>query len=172
MQMIARIVGIVVIALAVATGPVLAAGGGGGGSSGGSGGGGGDGGSKSWSDDPNYNQAKALINQGKYAEAIPLLQKAVEAKPQSADAFNYLGYSHRKIGDLEAALKFYQRALELQPRHLGANEYLGELYLEMGELAKAEERLAVLDDACFFGCEAYSELKEAIKDYKNRQGAS
>ena len=171
MQMIARIVGIVVIALAVATGPVLAAGGGGGGGS--SGGGGGDGGgSKSWSDDPNYNQAKALINQGKYAEAIPLLQKAVEAKPQSADALNYLGYSHRKIGEFETAIKYYQRALELQPKHLCANEYLGELYLEMGELAKAEERLAVLDDACFFGCEAYSELKEAIKDYKNRQGAS
>ncbi len=37
---------------------------------------------------------------------------------------------------------------------------------------KAEERLDVLDDACFFGCEEYSKLKELIKDYKNRQGAS
>ena len=169
MAKIIRILGLFVIALAVATGPVLAAGGGGGGSSGGGGDGGG---SNSWSGDPNYNQAKALINQEKYAEAVPYLQKAVEARPQSADAFNYLGYSHRKIGDFDAAMKYYQRALQLQPRHLGANEYLGELYLEMGDLAKAEERLEVLDDACFFGCEEYSELKELIKDYKKRQGAS
>ncbi len=60
----------------------------------------------------------------------------------------------------------------MQPKHLGANEYLGGLYLELGELSQAEQRLAVLDKACFFGCEEYSELKQAIKDYKNRQGAS
>ena len=105
------------------------------------------------------------------AEAIPLLEKVVAARPDSADAYNYLGYSHRKIGEYEAALDAYQRALKLQPRHLGANEYLGELYLELGQLDKAEERLAVLDDACFFGCREYSELKERIADYKKRQGA-
>ena len=157
MASLVRILGLIAIALAVTAGPALSAGGGG---------------SSTPPADPDYSQAKTLIDAGKYADAIPLLQKVVEAKPQSADAFNYLGYSHRKIGDFEAALTYYQRALELQPKHLGANEYLGELYLEMGELAKAEERLEVLNDACFFGCEAYTELKEAIKDYKQRQGAS
>ena len=157
MARLVRILGLIAIALAVTAGPALSAGGGG---------------SSAPPADPDYSQAKTLIDAGKYADAIPLLQKVVEAKPQSADAFNYLGYSHRKIGDFEAAMAYYQRALELQPKHLGANEYLGELYLEMGELAKAEERLEVLNDACFFGCEAYTELKEAIKDYKQRQGAS
>jgi len=159
MANIFRIVGLVVIGLAVAAGPAVAAGGGGGGA-------------KTQPADPNYAQATALIGAGKYSDAIPLLEKVVAAKPESADAFNDLGYSHRKIGQIDAALNYYQRALELQPKHLGANEYLGELYLELGELAKAEERLAVLDKACFFGCEAYSELKQAIKDYKSRQGAS
>jgi tetratricopeptide (TPR) repeat protein len=170
MARLVRLVGLVAIALAVTAGPALSAGGGGG-SSGGSGGGS-AGGSSAKPADPNFSQAVSLIDAGKYADAIPLLQKVIEAKPQSADAFNYLGYSHRKTGDFEAALTYYQRALELQPRHLGANEYLGELYLEMGEVAKAEERLDVLDDACFFGCEEYSELKEAIKAYKTHQGAS
>ena len=132
----------------------------------------GGGGSKAAPPDPNYTKARELIDAERYADAIPLLQKVVDAKPNSADAFNYLGYSHRKIGQIDAAMKYYNRALELQPRHLGANEYLGELYLELGELAKAEERLKVLDKACFFGCEEYSELKQAIKDYKQRQGAS
>ncbi len=155
---IVRIVGLMVIGLAVAAGPAFSAGGGGG--------------SSTPLPDPNYTKARVLIDAGNYSDAIPLLQKVVDAKPNSADAFNHLGYSHRKIGQVDAALENYHRALELQPAHLGANEYLGELYLELGELSKAEQRLAVLDKACFFGCEEYSELKQAIKDYKNRQGAS
>ncbi len=155
-----RIVGLIVIGLIITAGPAFAAGGGGGGST------------KTQPSDPTYTQATALIGAGKYGEAIPLLEKVVAAKPQNADALNDLGYSHRKVGQIDEALKYYHRALELQPKHLGANEYLGELYLELGDLPKAEERLAVLDKACFFGCEAYTELKQAINDYKSRQGAS
>ena len=114
--------------------------------------------------------AVTLIEKGGYAEALPLLEKAVAAEPKNADAYNYLGYSHRKLGDREKAFVFYRKALEIKPRHLGANEYLGELYLEMGELQKAEERLAVLDKACFFGCDEYSDLKEAIEAYKKQTG--
>jgi tetratricopeptide (TPR) repeat protein len=156
MAKLVRFLGLLAIGLALATGPAMAAGGG----------------SKAAPPDPNYAKARALIDAGSYGDAIPFLEKAVTANPKSADAYNYLGYSHRKIGQIDAALENYRRALELQPKHLGANEYLGELYLELGELAKAEERLDVLDDACFFGCEEYSELKELIKDYKKRQGAS
>ena len=112
----------------------------------------------------------ALIEQGKYAEAIPLLRRATAAEPKNADAYNYLGFTHRKLGDREVALGYYQKALDIMPRHLGANEYLGELYLEMGELEKAEERLDVLDWACLFGCEEYTDLKNAIKAYKARRG--
>ena len=156
MAKIVQFVGLVAIGLAVAAGPALSFGGG----------------SSVPPPDPNYTKARSLIDAGSYAEAIPLLEKVVAAQPKSADAFNHLGYSHRKIGQIDAAFRNYQRALELQPKHLGANEYLGELYLELGELSKAEERLDVLDDACFFGCEEYSELKELIKDYKKRQGTS
>jgi len=114
--------------------------------------------------------AVTLIDKWDYAKAIPLLEKVVVAEPKNADAYNYLGYSHRKLGDREKALVFYRKALEIKPRHLGANEYLGELYLEMGELRNAEERLAVLDKACFFGCDEYSDLKEAIEAYKKQAG--
>ena len=63
---------------------------------------------------------------------------------------------------------FYTKALEIKPRHLGANEYLGELYLEQGELEKAEERLAVLDKACFFGCDEFDDLERAIEEYRKQ----
>jgi len=116
--------------------------------------------------DPDYTQAKQLVEAGDYQKAVPLLERSIAANPKNADAYNYLGYSLRKSGDKDAALVNYQKALALEPEHRGANEYLGELYLEIGDLAKAKERLEVLDGACFFGCEEYTDLKEAIKAYE------
>ncbi len=121
--------------------------------------------------DPNYVAAKQLVEDGKYAEAVPLLENVVATDKQNADAFNYLGYSYRQLGDTDSALTYYQTALELEPRHRGANEYLGELYLILGDLPKAQERLDVLDRACFFGCDEYTELKNAIAEYKAKAGS-
>ena len=150
MNCLLRIVGAVVLCLGLAAGSALAAGGG----------------SRSPPKNKDFARGAALVEDGKFAEALPLLQKAVAAEPKNADAYNYLGYSHRKLGDKQAAFAFYQKALDIKPKHRGANEYLGELYLEMGNLKKAEERLKVLDKACFFGCEEYTDLKNAIKAYK------
>jgi Flp pilus assembly protein TadD len=132
---------------------------------------GGGGGDDAKAVDPNFAAAKQMIDDGKYAEAIPLLEKVVAADEENADAFNYLGYSHRQLGNHDAALTHYQAALGLEPSHRGANEYLGELYLTLGQLEKAEERLEVLDSACFFGCEEYTELKNAIAAYKAKLGS-
>lgn len=109
-----------------------------------------------------YKQAKSLIDDDKYSEAIPLLQKLIKDKGAYADALNLLGYSYRKSGDAKTALDYYNQALAMEPKHLGANEYLGELYLEMKQPDKAKERLAVLKNACG-DCEEYEELEDAIK---------
>ena len=76
-----------------------------------------------------------------------------------------MGFSQRKLGDSSTALAYYKRALDLQPNHIGANEYLGELYLELKEPNLAEQRLAVLQQACG-NCEEYTELKDKIEKYK------
>jgi Flp pilus assembly protein TadD len=115
-----------------------------------------------------YNKAVNDIDNKDYASAIPLLKKVVAMEPTNADALNYLGYAHRMLGKQTEALSYYEQALALQPKHVGANEYLGELYLEMKLLPKAEERLAVLEQACG-NCNEYQELKEKIDDYKAKQ---
>lgn len=127
--------------------------------------GGGGGGDRS-TQNPDYAQAAKLVEAGNYAGAIPLLRKTIAKDSKDADAYNLLGFSHRKLGDIDAALAHYTKALELKPKHLGANEYLGELYLELGRLDQAREHLKVLDKACFFGCEEYSELKAKIAAYQ------
>jgi tetratricopeptide (TPR) repeat protein len=108
-----------------------------------------------------YKQAKELIDDGEYTDAIPLLQKLIKDKGAYADALNLLGYSYRKSGDQKAALDYYNQALAMEPEHLGANEYLGELYLEMKMRPEAQERLAVLKKACG-SCEEAKTLEAKI----------
>ncbi|MEX1306448.1 MAG: tetratricopeptide repeat protein [Rhodovibrionaceae bacterium] len=126
--------------------------------------------STSSASDSSYATGEELIAQGDYAAAIEELGVALEESPQNADVLNYLGYAHRKLGNYGEAEDYYLRALEIEPEHKGANEYLGELYLETGRPELAEERLEVLDGACFFGCEEYDALKQAIEAHKAAQG--
>ena len=111
-----------------------------------------------------YKQAKSLIDDDKYSEAIPILQKLIKDKGAYADALNLLGYSYRKSGDANEALEYYNQALAMEPKHLGANEYLGELYLELKQPDKAKERLGVLKNACG-NCAEYKELASKINQY-------
>jgi tetratricopeptide (TPR) repeat protein len=80
---------------------------------------------------------------------------------------NLLSYSYRKLKNYDAALKYYQQALSISPKHKSVNEYLGALYLETGEIDKAKQRLAILDDGCFFSCSEYTRLKRSIKEYES-----
>ena len=86
----------------------------------------------------------------------------------SADWNNLMGYALRKNSppDLDGADRHYREALRIDGRHKGALEYSGELALMRGDLAQAEQKLAALDKVCTFGCEEYTDLKNALQRYK------
>ena len=88
-----------------------------------------------------YDKAQKAALAGDYKGAIMLLEQVVGKDPGNADAYNYLGYSHRKLGNDQQALDYYTKALAIDTDHRGANEYLGELHLSKGDLAKAEAQL-------------------------------
>ncbi len=136
-----------------AGGPALADGGGGGGG------------------DSRLSVYQELIEDERYEQAIEKLDEALVEDPDEPDLLNLIAYSHRQLERYEIALNYYQKALQIEPDHRGANEYLGELYLSLGELEKAEERLAVLDKECFFGCREFDKLERAIEIYR-RENAS
>ena len=115
-----------------------------------------------------YELGVKAVKAANYDKAIKLLNKVVAAKPGNADAWNYIGFSHRKLKRFDQAMSAYRKALAIDPDHRGANEYLGELYLQTGDLAKAKERLKKLDDVCTFGCEEFDDLKAAIKAYAGK----
>lgn len=109
-----------------------------------------------------------MIDDEKYQDAIVELQRMLKEKPEDADVLNLLAYSQRKSQQFDEAMVNYQKALNIKPKHRRANEYLGELYLQLGQLDKAQERLQVLDKACFFGCKEFDKLEKAIENYRSQ----
>ena len=114
--------------------------------------------------------ARAEIAQGKWMAAIDELKRINDTA--NADWNNLMGYSHRKakVPNYPAAEQYYDTALRIDPKHRGALEYSGELYLMMGDLARAEQRLAALDKACFLPCEEFTDLKNAVQRFKANGG--
>ena len=102
-------------------------------------------------------------SQKHYKKAIRYLLKHNKKFPAEPDTLNYLGFTHRKIGDYENAEIYYALGLELDPKHVGINEYMGELFVVTNRIDKAKERLAVLKDC---NCKEYIDLKLIIEGKK------
>ncbi len=135
----------------------------GGGGGGGYGGGFGPMGGQATFDD--YAIAVRLIHHAEYAEAIPHLESALAQRPHDADVLNYLGYTHRMVGDYSGSLDYYKRALAIDPDHKGAHEYLGELYLQMHDQPSAQKELETLASLCPDGCDERDALTKALATY-------
>lgn len=80
-------------------------------------------------------EEKARVNYGK---AVEKFTQATGLAPDLYQAWNYLGYSYRKLGDAAAALDAYDRALELKPDYAEAIEYRGQAYLALGRIDDAK----------------------------------
>jgi len=117
---------------------------------------------------PDWVTATKKIMAKDYAGALLHLQKYIADNPKNANGHNYLGYALRNLGKLKESGAAYQKALALNPKHLGALEYQGRLFLKLGQVGKAEANLAKLYSLCFFGCDEYTELKNAIAQHKGR----
>lgn len=111
-----------------------------------------------------YVDAVALINEGKYAPAIAVLQGALWNAGPHPDLLTYLGYANRKLGQYDTAANWYRSALAVAPNHRGALEYYGELKLQRGDRQGALAHLARLEAICGFGCVQADELRGQIAE--------
>jgi tetratricopeptide (TPR) repeat protein len=75
----------------------------------------------------------------KYSSARTQFEQAVQTDPTLAEAWNYLGYTNRKLGSYDQALTAYEKALALKPGYPDALEYRGEAYLGMSHLPAAKQ---------------------------------
>lgn len=85
-------------------------------------------------------QQKALDKaKSTYSGALKKFARATELNPVMAEAWNYLGYTNRRLGNYQAALTAYDRALNLKPGFAEAIEYRGHAYLGLNRLEDAKQ---------------------------------
>ena len=121
--------------------------------------------------DPDYVAAVKAVEGKDFERAITLLTTVTARNSGNADAENWLGYSHRKLGNVSQAFDHYKKALAIDPNHQGAHEYIGEAYLKTNDLGMARKHLKKLGLICAYNCEAYRDLNAAIKTYRQRKKA-
>lgn len=74
-----------------------------------------------------------------YRKALAKFESATTLVPAFAEAWNYVGYTRRQLGDAAGALVAYDRALQLKPAFLDAIEYRGVAYLALDRVGDARE---------------------------------
>jgi Flp pilus assembly protein TadD len=116
--------------------------------------------------DADFAAGKKALAAGDWNGAIAALTLAALRDLENADIQNYIGYSYRRLRQLDMAVAHFQQALAFNPRHRGAHEHMGDVYLAAGDVAKAEEHLAKLERICLLPCEEYADLQRAIQAYR------
>lgn len=73
-----------------------------------------------------------------YHDSVGSFIDAVGADPKMYEAWNYLGFANRHLGNYEDALSSYAKALEINPNYPDAIEYRGEAYLGLNQIEEAK----------------------------------
>ena len=95
----------------------------------------------SLSDDDRYQSVRQLAYGGRYDDA----QVVLAAMAQDDDrTLTYLGFTHRKQGDVSKAMMYYTRALEVNPSNLLARSYMGQGLVEAGDMKGAIAQLRAI----------------------------
>ena len=119
-----------------------------------------DGRSAALSDEDLYLAGRDLGQEGRYAEALKLF--FLMRDRHQARVLSSIGYSTRKLGDVDKGIDYYRQALAIDPNYTKVREYLGEAYLQKGDVAKAKEQLMEIADRCGGPCDDYELLAKAI----------
>ena len=107
-----------------------------------------------------YEQGRDLAVAGYYENALAALG-AIRDKNDSM-VLTMIGYSKRKMGDVDAGMRYYQQALAIDPRNVNTREYLGEGYISIGRTDLALAELSTIEKICGLDCEQYVDLASAI----------
>ena len=75
-----------------------------------------------------FEKAKSAMEKKKIDQARPLLEKAVEAYPEYAEAWSQLGWAYQASGDLAKARAAYERAIQVDPKFVKPYMQLAGVY--------------------------------------------
>ena len=100
---------------------------------------------------------------GLFVEAQQALWRAIEIKPDYADAYNNMGKALKDQGKLEEAIASYQKALKIKPDYAAAYNNMGNALKDQGKLEEAiasyRKALKIKPDHAL----AYNNMGNALK---------
>ena len=108
---------------------------------------------------------------GKLQEAEVSTRKAIELKPDYADAYSNLGGILKDLGKLQDAEVSTRKAIELKPDYAMAHSNLGTILKDLGNLQEAEFSTRKAIELKPDYAEAYANLGTILKDLGNLQEA-
>ncbi len=107
-----------------------------------------------------YGAVRELAYAGRYADA----QLILAAMDQADDRVQtYWGFTHRKLGNAEAAMAAYEGALEINPDNILARSYMGQGFVAEGEIHLAYVQLQDIKARGGSGTWAAQSLETAIR---------
>ncbi|WP_370402050.1 tetratricopeptide repeat protein [Sulfitobacter sp. JB4-11] len=106
-----------------------------------------------------YQTVRSLAYAGRYDDA----QTVLAAMPQDDDrTLTYMGFTNRKMGNVDTAMAFYTRAIEVNPSNVLARSYMGQGLVEMGQIPAAIKELHAIRAHGGTGTWAEASLAKAI----------
>ena len=111
-------------------------------------------------DDALYDAVREFAYAGQFENAQAAL---AEMSDQGSDrVLTYWGFTHRKLGDLDAGMAYYRRALEKNPGNIATRSYMGQAFVQMNNLSAARKQLLEIRRYGGQGTWAEASLSQAI----------
>ncbi len=82
--------------------------------------------------------AYSWVEQGvNKTEALAMLKRAVDLRPEDGFIIDSLGWAHFRLGDYTSAIKYLEQAILLEPGEPTVNDHLGDAYWRVGRKLEA-----------------------------------
>ncbi|MEP2641506.1 tetratricopeptide repeat protein [Roseobacter sp.] len=106
-----------------------------------------------------YLAVRQLAYAGRYLDAQTLTQ----ALPQDhMGRLTYMGFTHRKMGNVDLAMTYYQQAIAENPANILARSYMGQGLVEAGDMVGALTQLRAIKAHGGAGTWSEASLQTAI----------
>ncbi len=106
-----------------------------------------------------YENVRELAYAGRYTDA----QVVLAQMPGNDDRrLTYMGFTARKMGNMDAAMSYYAQALSVNPSNVLARSYMGQGFVEQGQITQAISQLRAIRAHGGAGTWAEASLRTAI----------
>lgn len=89
-----------------------------------------------------FNQGNDYYDSGQFKEAVEAYKRALELKPNDAEAYSYLGDAYFNLRQYDDAIAAYKEAVRLNPKDSQSLYSMADAYANSGRAAEAEKTYA------------------------------